>query len=73
MQFNREYINRIKEQYPPGTRIKLISMVDQQAIEPGTTGTVWKVDDVGTLLMHWDNGRSLGVVPGEDYALQIKM
>lgn len=28
--------------------------------------TVDSVDDVGTLHMRWDNGRTLGIVPGED-------
>lgn len=58
---------RIKETYPPGTRIELISMEDPFApIPSGTRGTVKVVDDIGQLHMHWDNGRSLAVVPGED-------
>lgn len=58
---------RIKENYPPGTRIELISMEDPFApIPQGTRGTVKAVDDIGQLHMHWDNGRSLAVVPGED-------
>ena len=35
-------------------------------IEPGTQGTVDCVDDVGTLHCKFDNGRTLGVIPGED-------
>ena len=31
-----------------------------------TRGTVKVVDDIGTLHCSFDNGRSLGVVPGED-------
>lgn len=58
---------RIKETYPPGTRIELISMEDPFApVPPGTRGTVKVVDDIGQLHMSWDNGRSLAVVPGED-------
>lgn len=58
---------RIKESYPPGTRIELISMEDPFApIPSGARGTVKVVDDIGQLHMHWDNGRSLAVVPGED-------
>lgn len=58
---------RIKETYPPGTRIELISMEDPFApVPPGTRGTVKVVDDIGQLHMNWDNGRSLAVVPGED-------
>lgn len=58
---------RIKETYPPGTRIEFISMEDPFApIASGIRGTVKVVDDIGQLHMHWDNGRSLAVVPSED-------
>ena len=29
-------------------------------------GTVQSVDDIGQLLMKWDNGRALALIPGED-------
>ena len=57
----------IKEQYPPGTRIRLNSMHDPYApITPGTEGIVDLVDDAGSIHMKWDNGRTLAIVPGED-------
>mgnify|MGYP001510026843 CR=1 FL=1 len=57
----------VKEQYPPGTRIRLNSMEDPYApILPGTEGEVDYVDDAGQLHMKWDNGRSLALIPGED-------
>ena len=53
--------------YPPGTRIELLSMSDSYAPVPsGTRGTVKFVDSMGTIFPEWDNGRTLGVVPGED-------
>ena len=55
-----------KQHYPKGTRIELISMEDVQAVPPGTKGTVVCVDDMGTIHMKWDNGRTLGLIPGED-------
>lgn len=56
-----------KAKYPSGTRIKLLSMNDPFAPVPaGTLGTVEHVDDAGTIHMKWDNGRSLGLVTGED-------
>ena len=62
-----------KRMYPEGTRIELISMDDPYApIEPGTKGTVISVDDMGTIHMQWDNGRTLGIVPGEDNFKVIK-
>lgn len=56
-----------KKTYPAGTRIRLIHMDDPYAsIESGMTGTVAYVDDMGTLHMKWDNGRSLGICPDAD-------
>ena len=58
-------INR--ENYPPGTRIMLVSMGnDPRPIENNTRGTVRVVDDIGTIHCDFDNGRKLGMIPGED-------
>lgn len=60
-------VDRLKNQYPSGTRIELLSSInDIQPIESGSKGTVIAVDDIGTIHMRWDNGRSLGLIPGED-------
>ena len=59
-----EYYKKI---YPAGTRIKLISMDDPYSpVKSGMTGTVIHVDDMGTLHMKWDNGRTLGLCPDMD-------
>ena len=64
---DRKMVDFIKEQYPPGTRIRLNTMEDPYApIAPGTEGEVDFVDDIGTIHMKWDNGRSLALIPGED-------
>ena len=64
---DRKMVNFIKEQYPPGTRIRLNSMDDPYApILPGTEGEVDFVDDKGQIFMKWDNGRTLPLAPGED-------
>lgn len=56
-----------KKTYPVGTRIRLLHMDDPYSPVPdGTTGTVTFVDDMGTLHMKWDNGRSLGICPDVD-------
>ncbi len=59
-------MERIRKQYPVGTRIRLHSMADPDAVPPGTTGTVMYVDDMGQIGMQWDNGRTLALVPGVD-------
>lgn len=63
----RRFVQRMKDNYPPGTRIMLLSMDDPYAPVPkGTKGTVVHVDDAAQIHMKWDNGRTLAIVPGED-------
>ena len=53
--------------YPPGTRLELISMgKDPDPVPPGTRGTVERVNSYGDIEMSWDNGRTLSLIPGED-------
>ena len=60
-------IEVIKKAYPKGTRIRLISMSDDpRPIAPETCGTVDAVDDIGTIHVKWDNGRTLGLCLGID-------
>ena len=68
---DRKMVEFIKEQYPPGTRIRLNSMDDPYApIAPGTEGEVDFVDDIGQLHMKWDNGRTLALAPGRGQFLR---
>ena len=59
-------LDKLRIQYPKGTRVKLIRMVDFQAPPKGTLGTVMGVDDSGSIMVSWDTGSSLSVVYGED-------
>lgn len=64
---NREHVESIRKNYPPGTRIVLNNMNDPYSpVESGTRGTLRYVDDCGQLGVAWDNGRSLSLVPGVD-------
>lgn len=64
---SESYVKQIKEKYTEGTRIVLDRMGDDpNPIAPGTKGTVKHVDDIGTVHCVFDNGRSLGLVAGED-------
>ena len=57
----------LKKAYPSGTRIVLNSMSDDpRPIQSGMRGTVEAVDDIGTVHCEFDNGRSLGLIEGED-------
>ena len=68
---NRNAIARLREQYPAGTRVALVSMDDRHAPPVGTRGTVLAVDDIGSLIMRWDNGSGLNVVYGEDVVRKL--
>lgn len=55
---NTKIVEAIRKEYPAGTRVRLLKMDDVQAPPIGTEGTVVGVDDIGSLLMRWDNGSS---------------
>ena len=63
---DRKTVERIRAQYPAGTRVRLLSMDDPQAPPIGTEGTVLGVDDAGHIMMSWDSGGSLNLVYGVD-------
>jgi hypothetical protein len=59
------------EEFPQDSRIELVQMNDIQAPPAGTKGTVYGVDDTGSLLVHWDNGSGLNVIYGEDIVKKV--
>lgn len=61
----------VKREYPVGTRVKLLRMDDFQAPRIGTLGTVTGVDDIGSVMVHWDDGSSLNVILGEDEIMKL--
>ena len=67
----KETIKSLKEIYPVGTRVKLIKMEDDFAPPRGTLGTVYGVDDLGSILVKWDNGSMLNVIFREDLIEKI--
>lgn len=68
MQFpNKDTIKRLREKYPNGAIVKLISMDDPyHPVPPGTLGKVTMVDDAGTIHVNWQTGSSLGLIEGVD-------
>ena len=63
---SREIIQKLKETYPVGTRVKLIQMEDDGEPPVGTLGTVYGVDAIGSILVKWDYGSMLNVIFRED-------
>ena len=62
----RQEVEQIRARYKAGRRIELVRMDDPQAPPAGTRGTVLAVDDAGDLIVDWDNGCGLKLVPGVD-------
>ena len=68
----QQQVERLRQQYPVGTRIVLHRMDDPYApIPPGTKGTVTYVDDMGQIGVAWDNGSGLGAAYGADVIRRI--
>ena len=68
----KERVEHLRKQYPKGTKIELLEMDDVQAPPIGTVGTVYGVDDLGSLLVRWENGSSLSVIDGADRVKKIR-
>ena len=63
---SKERIAALRKYYPRGTRVELLGMDDPQAPPMGTRGEILGVDDAGQLLVRWETGSSLSLIPGVD-------
>ena len=68
---SREIVEKVRKEYPKGTRVELVHMDDFQAPPIGTRGTVRGVDDTASIMVAWDNGCGLNVVYGEDVCRKL--
>jgi hypothetical protein len=68
---SRETVKRMRQEYPRGCRVVLVRMDDIQTPPVGTEGTVFGVDDIGSIMVRWDNGSTLSVAYGEDLCRRI--
>ena len=68
---SRQIVESLRERYPVGCRVQLDWMDDPQAPPVGTKGTVRGVDDIGSIMVAWDNGGGLSVAYGEDRCHKI--
>ena len=69
----KEELEALREKYPPGCRVELVKMDDPyREMPPGLQGVVTGIDDSGSIHVDWQNGSSLAVIFGEDYAVKIE-
>ena len=65
-------VERLRKQYTTGTRVELVEMDDPQAPPVGTKGSVYGVDDIGSILVDWDNGSGLNLAFGIDRVREVE-
>ena len=68
---SKDVVEVLRRQYPVGTRVELVRMDDPQAPPIGTMGTVKGVDDIGSIMVAWDNGCGLSVAYGADICRKV--
>lgn len=68
---SKEALQALRERFPAGTRVELVQMDDPQAPPVGTKGTVKGVDDIGSIMVAWDNGCGLSVAYGADICRKV--
>jgi hypothetical protein len=71
-QISKDVLANLRREYPAGARVQLLQMNDVQAPPLGTKGTVYGVDDIGSIMVKWDNGSQLNVVYSIDSCKVIR-
>ena len=60
-------VDRIKEEYPPGSHVKLIEMKGEPQMPYGLKGTVMAIDDIGQIHVNWENGSTLALTEEDSF------
>ena len=63
----QKYVHFMRTQFPPGSRVLLLSNDQPKPVPDGTMGTLTEVDSAGRFLVNWDNGGSLSLLIGKDH------
>lgn len=65
-------LERLRDEYPKGVRVRAQYLWSENAPPQGTLGTVVGVDSYGTIMVHWDTGVSVGAIYGIDRIQKLK-
>ncbi|MDR1263335.1 MAG: DUF4314 domain-containing protein [Oscillospiraceae bacterium] len=65
---SRAYLALLRGLYSKGTRVKLTALMHDpySTLKPGDCGSITGVDDAGNLMVDWDNGSRLNLLPDVD-------
>lgn len=59
--------NEARVAYPVGARVRLDETSDPFTdLKPGDEGQIAFIDSMGTVHIVWQNGSTLGMIPGQD-------
>ncbi len=61
-----EEVERLRNIYKPGIKVRLIHMEGEPQMAEGLKGTIDYVDDAPQIHVNWGNGSSLALIPEVD-------
>ena len=63
----QKYVHFMRTQFPPGSRVLLLSNDQPKPVPDGTMGTLTEVDAAGRFLVNWDNGKRTALNLEDDH------
>ncbi len=62
----QEEIKKLKDKYQKGTNVKLIWMEFEEPLRYGTIGKIMGIDSLGQIIVEWECGSELSLIPELD-------
>ena len=63
----QKYVHFMRTQFPPGSRVLLLSNDQPKPVPDGTMGTLTEIDSAGRFLVNWDNGKRTALHIEDDH------
>ena len=63
----QKYVHFMRTQFPPGSRVLLLSNDQPKPVPDGAMGTLTEVDSAGRFLVNWDNGKRTALNLEDDH------